>query len=881
MVFVVAAYFLAKHYEPEVKALLVAELNKNLDVPVQVGDINLSLLSRFPNASLRFADVVIPETSGDPADTLLYVRNLYLQIGLLDFLKKNFTVTEAELNTGFFHMKYHPDGSDNFRFWKESDDSSDASQGGSHINLKDIELVDFGYSLHTADDLLIELFTNKATAEGNFGDEQYTVDAHADIVVKHVASNGVSMYENLHLVGPLSLQMDAAKNVHHFQINRAKLEDQPFRLHGSLDNSGKTAEWRLDASMTSARVERVTQLIPADLRKEFAAYAAEGKTDLDLILEFGESFRMETVFENLRGKFRHTVAMGKAEVKDGAGVLRIDDGKASLYIDQLQGELGMGNLTAKGKIVDFSSPTFDLNLKGNIDLTTLKDFLNIERAEMLTGHVALNGHLTGHLSRGHTPEDKLKLLRGIDFNGSLRVEDGGFKAAGRSETLTDISGDIELKDNAISIQDAGGKINGSSFRIEGSIGNALPYLSEPGQQLHIAAHFSAPILDLNKVWNTESTAQDTAYHFSLPKDVTFNLAVDVDEIKFRKFDAKNVTGKAYFKNDVLTLNPVSFDLASGRVNASLIVNRDGENFRARAMANARGLQIDRVFESFENFGQSVIKSENISGIADLDIDFNTVFGRDLNVATETVQAQADLAVSDGILRNLESLQQIADYIRGNGLWNALIKVDALEKNLKVVTFDDLKNSVVIANRRVTIPEMSLGNSALTMEVMGTHGFDNTIDYALNFRLSELLRTGRQQNEEFGYVVDDGTGLRLFMRMYGSTDSPQFSIDKDAVKDSRKETFQAEKKEIKNILKTEFGLFKSDTTLTGIREAPPTPTTRFEVEWDGDGDRPSDDTPTKTQKPRTKSIFGKNSGKNRALSDEDKKRYEELEKDDDM
>lgn len=65
----IGAYYLAKKFEPEVRNVVVGELNKHLAAPVKVGDINLSLLQRFPYASLRFSDVVVPEMKKDVATT--------------------------------------------------------------------------------------------------------------------------------------------------------------------------------------------------------------------------------------------------------------------------------------------------------------------------------------------------------------------------------------------------------------------------------------------------------------------------------------------------------------------------------------------------------------------------------------------------------------------------------------------------------------------------------------------------------------------------------------------------------------------------------------------------------------------------------------------
>lgn len=181
------AYYLAKKYEPEVTRAIIGELNKHLESEVSVEDINLSLTQRFPFASLRMSNVVIPET-GDwkvDGDTLIFVKDLYLQIGLLDFFKKNYTITDAEVNNGFFRMKYDVDGNENFRFWKSPGDSSSESS----LSIRNVYFNDFEYRLENADDLQIDVFFNAAHARGNFGKDLYDIQLDLDCKLSKLVSS--------------------------------------------------------------------------------------------------------------------------------------------------------------------------------------------------------------------------------------------------------------------------------------------------------------------------------------------------------------------------------------------------------------------------------------------------------------------------------------------------------------------------------------------------------------------------------------------------------------------------------------------------------------------------------------------------------------------
>ncbi len=824
------AYYLAKKYEPEVRKVIVYELNRKLTVPVKVGDINLSLLQRFPYASLRFSDVVIPQVKNGETttDTLIYIKDMYLQMGLLNFLRKNYVVSEAEINTGFFDMAFYENGSDNFHFWKASDDTSSS---GTNFSITEVLIRDFNYRLKDSNKLALDLLMVKSKARGDFGSEEYTIESGSDMWIRTVVYESDTLYEAEKFSGDLNIDIDRIKDSYTFNSDDLELAGQDIGLTGSHIPKNKQS-WNLNIEAQNADLEKLTHLLPLNLRNRFAKYKAKGKTDLKLNLSSGERFDLDAFFSSLSGKFQHNEALGTAEISGAKGKFEMRNGISSLILDELEASIGPGDMNVWGKIIDFDAPSFDLNLEGEIDLEELKSLLNISLLEKLEGRVQLDGRLQGNLPRESTNET-LDLLKGIDFIGKINLSEGIFQMEGQDQLYDKIEGDIQLKDNAVIIKSAKARVNKSPFEISGTIKNALPYISRKGQKLSIQADFKAKELNFNDILTQNESKRDTTYNFQLPKDVAFDLSVEVGKMTFRKFIATDITGNAYYKSGLLTLNPFAFKLASGTVNTNVhFIQKSDNQFEAQALAQLKNIDLEEFFVAFENFGQSVIQANNLEGRADATIEFSALFKSDLSIASESIKSNIELMVLDGKLKKVESLQAISDYLRGNALWRSLIKVDEFEKKLRVVAFDTLSNTIAIENRVIKIPAMTIGSSALTLNLSGTHSFDDAIDYSINFRINELLRTGkREQQNEFGYVVDDNTGLRFFLKMQGTVDNPEFSLDGDAARNKRKQQFEQEKNTFKSILKEEFGLFKSDTTLTGVPEQKKKNDAKFSVDFE--------------------------------------------------
>ena len=820
-----AAYFLAKKYEPEVTRAIVGELNKNLAAEVSVEDINLSLTQRFPYASLRMSNVVIPETGeiADTGDTLIFVKDLYLQIGLLDFFKKDYIITDAEVNTGFFKMAYDAQGKEKFRFWKS--DSDTTSKGS--LTIRNVYFDNFQYSLEKADELAIDVHFNSAHARGNFGKERYDIELDLNAKLSRLTSGKKLFYTDQEIEGDLELNIDNPNNNYAFQSRSVEIAGEEYSISGSFNNEN-TAEWLLTLNTKGADLKQALHLLPIELKSALNNYNFSGKTDLAVDLESNQNFRVDIDFENLEGKFTHKLALGKARIEPSKARLSILNNRVSLIIDHLDAKVGPGEILSRGSILNLAQPQFDIYLKGNLDLKEIKSLLNITDLDLMSGTVNLDGNLKGTL-KGNSNVQKVQFLKGVDFNGIISLQDGAFQLKNGKQKLHNITGGINLKNNKVIVDRANAAINASEFELSGVIHNILPYIASENESISIEANFTSDFLDFNEIWNSSTT--DTTYQFSLPKNITFDLNLNVKKIAFRNFEASEVKGKAYYKNGVLTLNPLFLKMASGSITSSGLVRQVSENeFSFQTQADLKNIRLNQLFYAFENFSQTVVESQHIEGLANADIQVAGNFNRLLKLNPKSIVSDISLEVHQGELNDLESLVQIADYLRSNAFWNTLIKVDEFEKKLRHIEFETLQNRITIKNRVITIPTMTIRSSAMDINLNGTHTFDQQIDYGLSFRLSDLLRTGKKQEEEFGYVVDDGTGLNVFLKMKGSALSPEFSMDKDAAREKRKNQFEEEKDTFKGILKEEFGLFKNDTTIAGV-EKNEKAKTQFEVEWD--------------------------------------------------
>ena len=86
LVLAVGTGFLIIYFNQDyIKQVFVAEINKSLQTEISVKDIEFSVFEKFPNASLRFSDVIAKDAVKDAVkDTLLIAKSIFLEFNIMD-----------------------------------------------------------------------------------------------------------------------------------------------------------------------------------------------------------------------------------------------------------------------------------------------------------------------------------------------------------------------------------------------------------------------------------------------------------------------------------------------------------------------------------------------------------------------------------------------------------------------------------------------------------------------------------------------------------------------------------------------------------------------------------------------------------------------------
>ncbi len=463
-----------------------------------------------------------------------------------------------------------------------------------------------------------------------------------------------------------------------------------------------------------------------------------------------------------------------------------------------------------------------LNSSGDLNLNTIYRFVNSTQLEYLNGQIHFDGFFDANFTSN--------AMNISQSGGIIDFSNVGFKLKNESLSYQNISGKFELKKNHAYITNLSGKLDETDVEMDGYFRNFLPFVLSKNETLTIEAHTKVSKADVKALmdnFNSSGGAKNDSTH----NKINLNLRLDADELIYGKLIAKNVRSTVQIHDDIIEYQKLNFEAAEGSISSSgkLSILSNGNYFFSM---NSKAIQVNssKFFKQLDDFGQNYLTHKNITGLVDNTIELSMELTPEYKIIEPTVKAISTFNIKNGELINVSSINEMAEYIASDWKVKPFIDEDLLVKKAKHIKFKELNTNIVILNETIIIPYTEIKSDLININGEGTHWFDDRIDYKFNFRLRDaLIKEDKNTEEEFsGYQVDDNTGYRLFVRMHGTIENSEISLDVASKREQRKEHLQQEKEDVKQLLKNEFSKNRNDSTYNSENS---TEKAKFVIDWD--------------------------------------------------
>lgn len=808
---------------PRIKELAVQEMNRYLAVPVQAGEIDFSLIRRFPFAGVSLKDISSKgvNVQGN-SERLFSAREVFLLFSWWNVFSDELRLRKIAVEDASVFLYTGRDGKVNYRIFRKSD----GKDGRFTVELQEVLLLNTAVRYVDAGaDRDYSFFTSRMDCSGKFTNTVFDLHGKGNLLVERFHTGGVNYIDAKETTVDLNILVDTGKERYDVRDSRIRIAEMDLEVSGFFRNSSAGTLVDLKISSSKAGLKELVSLVPSRLTARADAFNYSGSVYFDLMINNttsyghipvvsasfgttgatlspkGSDYNLKDI--HFRGDFISRSAIGRPVER-----LQIRGFNAVLEGQPVSGEL---------LVEDFSDPLVRLQARAKVDLGVLSGFYMPDTLSAMSGTLVIDAAMKGYASgKG-----------GWISSGKVTAVDAGFTLKEARLPFSGINGDVELKGNRLEVRGLNGKRGGTDFRINGNVDNVYAFALSRDQMVNADIDMETSLLDLGQLLDDRrGSSSDTTFRLGFDPRISAVFNFKVGELIFRKFRASSVSGRLSLKKNVLTGSGLTFTAFGGRnlLNGSIDASRP-DSVLILCDADVNRINIRELFYQLGNFGQDVIVDRNVQGKVTASVQFASTWSSDLSCNTDKVYARGKIVIEDGELIDFQPMLVLSRYLK-----NA---------DLRRIRFQTLQNEIEISSRTIRIPAMEIRSNVLDLTASGTHTFDNIVNYDLQLYFSQIMgRKVRQNNTEFGTIEDDGLGrMRLFLTMKGPLSDPVIKVNRTAIEQKIVREIKKEKQDIRKILNKEFGWFKKDSAAVSTGKDKPAGSDELELDTSPEENKP--------------------------------------------
>ncbi len=734
-------------FRGKITTLVKTEGNKMLNAQFDFKSLDISLFRHFPKASVRLSDFWLCGTGEFANDTLIQAEEVTAAINLLSlFGDSGYDIYKIQIDNTTLHAIVLPNGKVNWDIMKPDSLTpaqleAEAAESPFKVRLQDVRVNQMNIVF---DDRQANMYADIRNLNGRcMGDltsDRTTLQLEAETESLSYRMNGIPFLSNANIYAKMDVDADLAHSKFTLKKNEFRLNAIKADVDGWVAMKDPAIDMDLKMNTNEVGFKEILSLVPALYAKEFEQLKTEGTATLNASakgLLQGDSivpqFNIDLKVKD--GMFRYpSLPAGvdqiniQAHIQNPGGSMDGTEIKVNPFSFRLAGNPFQVIASVKTPISD---PDFRAEAKGTLNLGMIKQVYPLEEME-LNGIVNANMQIAGRLSNIEKEQyDRIEASGTVGLtNMNLQLKDMPEVKILQS-LLTFTPKYLQLSETTVNI---GKNDLTADSRFENYMGYALK-----GTTLKGVLNVRSNYLNLNDFMGTASTdstakvtsaatattentqATQASGIIEVPRNIDFQMDAAMKQVVFDQMTFAQMNGKLLVKDGKVDMKNLSLNTLGGNVvmngyysTADLTKPQMDANFK---LSN---LSFTQTYKELNMARQMAPIFENLKGDYSGQLHVLTLLNPDMSPMLPTMQGSGSLSTKDLSLSGVKAIEQIAQ---------AVNKPELKEMKVKDMTL----NFTIKEGRVITQPfDLKLGEYVLNLS--GSTGLDQTIDYSGKIKL---------------------------------------------------------------------------------------------------------------------------------------------------
>ena len=785
-----------------IEELIKKEGNKMLNAEFDFGGLDISLIRNFPLASLTIEDFYLKGVGQFENDTLLSAGEVTAAVNVMSlFGDEGFDIRKILLDNVSVTAVVLPDSTVNWDVMKDSGEEEDTDESSSPFRIKLQELVidDFGL---VYDDRLGNMYASiigmDAECSGDFGSSRTLLELVASINALTFSMDGVPFINNARIAADMNVDADLENNKFTLKENILELNAIKAAVDGWVAMTGNGMEMDLRLNSNEIGFKEILSLVPAIYTRDFEGLKTDGQAKLGAYVKgslIGDSivpeFNVELDVKDAMFQYPSLPA-GVSRINVAANVSNPGGSldRTVVKVAPLSFVMANNPFSVSATLsTPMSDMQFDVAAKGVLDLGKVKEIYPLEE-------MALNGVVNADMSiKGRMSSIERGMYDKIAASGNVRLTDMLLAMDGMP--------DIEIKKSLLSftprylqLDETVVMIGDNDLTVDSRFENYMGYLLK-GSTIKGNLNVRSNSFNLNDFMADDTAVADETEAVSapdtaalavirVPENIDFVMNANFKELAFGNFTFKNVSGNLDIDEGKVDMKNLSLETMGGKVVVNGFYKAPAD---VQPEFNASLKLSDIVFaQAYKELGVVQKMAPIFGGITGAfsgEMKINTKLDETMSPELHSLEGSGLLTTKDVSLDGVTVIQQVADILK--------------KPELKKTSVKDVRVEFSISDGRVITKPFDVKLGDCRMNVSGSTGLDQTIDYVGKITIPESL----------GGVSRLGT---VDMTIEGKFNSPKVKVDLESLaKNAAKE---ATKDAVGKLLGVDVeNVVKGDTAMT--------------------------------------------------------------------
>ena len=727
-------------FQDKIVDFVKKEANNNLNATLNFDKLSLSFIRNFPKATISLHDLSVVGKGDFEGDTLISAEKISVTVNLASiFGDSGYEISKVLLDQPKVNAIVLQDGRANWDIMLADEEApetlKDTASSAVKLSLKDLTINKANIFYRDEQAKMSAAVNNlQLTLSGDMTAEQTDLKSEATIEALTFVMNSIPYLKKAEIALHLNIDADLKNGKYTFDKNTLRLNAIEAGIDGwvaMLDNG-----YEMDVQLNTSKVDfkQLLSLIPAIYAKDFAGVQAAGNVQLaamakgKMVDELLPMFDVKLLVDHARFQYPD---LPKSVDNIGIDVQITNPGGVA---DLTKIDVRKFHVEMAGNPFDLTlaiaTPVSDMSMKGSADgkinFNHLNDIYPMEEG------MSMNGLLTAGLTFAlKMSQIEKKQYENVSASGLLQVKDMLYKSPDMPDVQID-NASLQFTPQHVELSGLEVIIGQNDIAANGRLENFVPYVLADAT-LKGTLNIKSNYLNLNDFMGTtdEAAQADTTAMsvFVVPKNVDFTMTAKLKEVIFDKLNMKNTDGQIIVKDGKVDLKNLSTNALAGTIvlNGYYSTAKDPKNPEVNMGVEIKNAAFVETFKSLDLVKQISPIFENMSGLYSIKMNLNTTLDEHMSPNLQTL-------VAGGLLQSQEVKVQDVTAL------NALAK--ALNNNkLSTLSAKDLKLDFDVKDGRVHTKPFDFNTAVGKLNLSGSTGLDQTIDYKCNVDLPENTLSG--------------------------------------------------------------------------------------------------------------------------------------------